>query len=517
MKIYDKKVTRFSLIAAFGGFVFGLDAANISGAIRYLSAQFELNTVQQGLVVSCALLGVIVSLFFTGSLVERFGRKKVLIGIALAYTLSSLLSSLALNYPMLVVGRFIGGVAFASLTVSSMYIGEIAPPKTRGKFVSINQLLITLGSLTAFIVNYYLVKSMSKIDWINEENVWRLMLGAELLVNIIWIVLLTLIPESPRWLAKKRHDNEAKKVLLMTLPKENVETTLAEIQRSIHQEGDVPIKKQLAQLFGGPMRFVLLIALAYALVQGGSGMNAVLFYAPIVFEQVGSTVENSFFQTILLGAVAVAFTFVAILSIEKFGRRNLTLLGLSLIVLAHLSIWYGFNNASYIINDKAIEVMSVNGLNKDSIKLMKGKEYNTDVELKKELARHFDRSQLPLVTGPVINASIKINAEFVLIGLFTFLAAFNMSIGPIMWVIFSEIFSNDVRSVAIPVAALVQTIASFSIQQIFPWQLEFLGAASTFLNYAIVAFVGFIFMAVFLPETKGKTIEEIESRLVKAN
>ncbi|WP_020208782.1 sugar porter family MFS transporter [Gilvimarinus chinensis] len=517
MHSYDNKVTKFSLIAAFGGFVFGLDAANISGAVRFVSAQFQLDALEQGLVVSCALLGVIVALFFTGSLVERFGRKSVLLGIAFAYTLSSLISSLAMNYPMLVAGRFIGGVAFASLTVSAMYIGEMAPPKTRGRFVSINQLLITLGSLVAFVVNYFLVKSMAGIEWLNESNIWRFMLGAELIVNVVWIALLVTIPESPRWLAKKRRDDDARKVLLMTLPAEQVDNTMLEIQHSIHQEGDVPVLKQLRQLFSGPMRFVLLVAVAYAVVQGGSGMNAVLFYAPTVFEQIGATVESSFMQTILLGAVAVIFTLVAIFSVEKFGRRNLTLVGLTIIVLAHCSIWYGFNNASYSIDEQSLTVIAEQGVEVESLGSLIGTTYANDVELKAVLAERFDKSELPLISGAVINASIDIDATFVLLGLFAFLAAFNMSIGPIMWVVFSEIFSNDVRSVALPFAALVQTLASFSIQQIFPWQLEVMGAASTFLNYAFVALAGLVVMGIFLPETKGKSIEEIEQDLVKAS
>lgn len=198
------KAIKYSLIAAFGGFVFGLDAANISGALRYVSSQFELTSLQTGNVVGCAIVGVIIALFFTGTLCQKFGRKKVLIGIALTYSLSTVISAFAVSYPMLVVGRFIGGVAFASITVSAMYIGEIAPANKRGKFVSVNQLLITLGSLFAFVVNYFFIKYMGSIEWLNEVNIWRYMLGFEIVPNIIWFSLLMTIPESPRWLMSKK-------------------------------------------------------------------------------------------------------------------------------------------------------------------------------------------------------------------------------------------------------------------------------------------------------------------------
>ena len=174
-------VSFFALVAAFGGFVFGLDAANISGALRVVSAEFELDSIQQGTLVGCALIGVILALFFTGTLCEKFGRARVLLAIGFTYSLSSLLSALAVSYEMLLIGRFIGGVAFASITVSAMYIGEIAPAHQRGKFVSINQFMIGLGLLCAFVINYFLVKSLPTSTWLTNDNIWRIMLGAELI------------------------------------------------------------------------------------------------------------------------------------------------------------------------------------------------------------------------------------------------------------------------------------------------------------------------------------------------
>ncbi|MBD1388334.1 sugar porter family MFS transporter [Neiella sp. HB171785] len=517
----DSLVTQYSLIAAFGGFVFGLDAANISGAVRFVSSLFELDSIQQGTVVGCALLGVIVALLFTGTLCERFGRAKVLLGIGFAYSLSSILSATAVNYEMLIVGRFIGGVAFASITVSAMYIGEIAPPESRGKFVSVNQFMIGLGLLLAFIINYFLIKSMPSISWIDNTNVWRVMLGAELIANAIWVTLLLRIPESPRWLISKHRDDEAREVFKVIAHDDQVDSLMSDVKQSLQKEDKLDTAKQLKELFSKRMRFVLFIAVCYAIVQGATGMNAVLFFAPMVFEQVGMSVEDTFLQTIATGAVGLAATLIAIGFVEKLGRRILTIAGLILVVLSHGATWMGFNQASYTFDDKAIAAIEVQleaqGIDVAKIQPFVGQTFDTDVELKQALAANFDKKEFPLVSGLVINETISgVNAALVLFGIFGFLAAFNLSIGPIMWVLFSEIFPNSVRSVALPFAALVQTISSWSIQQFFPWQLNNLGVSTIFLIYAGLGLAGLIVMWFALPETKGKTIEAIELELAKA-
>ncbi|MCM2678515.1 MFS transporter [Echinimonas agarilytica] len=517
----DHLVTQYSLIAAFGGFVFGLDAANISGALRFVSSLFELDSLQQGTVVGCALLGVIVALLFTGTLCEKFGRSKVLLGIGFTYSLSSLLSATAVSYEMLVVGRFIGGVAFASITVSAMYIGEIAPPEKRGKFVSINQFMIGLGLLVAFVVNYFLIKAMDGISWINNDNVWRVMLGAELIANAVWVALLLRIPESPRWLISKNRDDEATAIFHKIAPPEQVESLTREVKQSLSAANQLDTMGQVKELFSRRMRFVLFLAACYAIVQGATGMNAVLFFAPMVFEQVGMSVENTFLQTIATGAVGLAATFIAIGFVEKLGRRILTIAGLSLVVLAHGATWLGFSQANYVFDDRAItaieQQLEAQQIDISKIAPMAGQTYDSDVALKRALAEQFDKKEFPLVSGFIINETIKdVNAALVLFGIFAFLAAFNLSIGPIMWVIFSEIFPNSVRSVALPFAALIQTVSSWSIQQFFPWQLNNMGVSTIFLIYAALGLVGLVVMWFALPETKGKSIEAIELELAKA-
>ena len=511
-------VSFFAIVAAFGGFVFGLDAANISGALRFVSAEFELDSLQQGTLVGCALLGVILALFFTGTFCEKFGRAKVLLAIGFTYSLSSLLSAFAVSYEMLLVGRFIGGVAFASITVSAMYIGEIAPAHQRGKFVSINQFMIGLGLLAAYVINYFLVSSLSTSSWLTNDNIWRVMLGAELVANAIWIALIFCIPESPRWLVKKGRERDALAIFEVISPVSNAKVLLNEVKSSLSEDADMRTISQLKLLFSPALRFVVLIAVAYAFVQGATGMNAVLFFAPMVFEQVGMSVEDTFMQTISTGAVGLGATLIAIGFVEKLGRRTLTLAGLALVVIAHGSTYLGFKQARYDFSDNAMvqltEYFEDNALSIESIAPLSGKSFNSDVALKQELTKHLDKKTLPLVSGTIIEKTINgVNAPLVLFGIFAFLAAFNLSIGPIMWVIFSEIFPNKVRSVALPFAALVQTVSSWSIQQFFPWQLDNMGVASIFLLYASVGTFGFVVMYFFLPETKGKTIEALELEL----
>ncbi|WP_448248474.1 MFS transporter [Thalassotalea agariperforans] len=521
MATNNSNVTKFSLIAAFGGFVFGLDLMNISGAIRYISSLFELTDGQIGRVVGIGFLGVVCALFFIGTLCERFGRKRILIAIALAYSASSLLSAFAVNYEMLVVGRFIGGAAFASITVSAMYIGEIAPAKLRGKFVSVNQLMIALGILLASVVNYFLIKYLDDITFLNSENVWRYMLGAELIANFVWGVLLLSVPESPRWLLKKGRDIEAKKILEKIMPVAEIESFITDVKESFHHETKTDTLTQLKNLFHKRMRFVLWVAIVYAIVQGGTGMNAILSFAPMVFEQVGMSTQDSFMQTVIMGIVNLSAVFIAIFTVEKLGRRFLTIAGLILVVAAHSASWLGFKDTTYVFDQVAIEKIQAQ-LSNEQVDLTQlgglvGQTFDNDVALKAELANLFNKKDLPLVTGAIINQTIQgIKPLLILFGIFAMLAAFNMSIGPILWVVFSEIFPNNVRSVALPFAALVQTLSSWAISELFPWSLSNFGAANVFLMYAFIGLVGLVIMYFILPETKGKTIEDIEKDLVKA-
>ncbi|MGJ8639562.1 MAG: sugar porter family MFS transporter [Opitutaceae bacterium] len=516
----SKNVTIYSLIAAFGGFVFGLDLMNISGAVRFVSSLFELEDGQVGRLAGVGLYGVIFALIFIGTLCEKFGRKRVLLGIACAYSLSSILSAFAVSYEMLLVGRFIGGAAFASITVSAMYIGEVASADKRGKFVSVNQLMIAVGILLASVINYFLIENLDSIAFINGENVWRFMLGAELIPNIIWVLLLLGVPESPRWLLKKGREDEANAAFQKIVPADQIPSLVAEVKESFHHESETGTFTQLRNLFRKRMTLVLSIAIFYAIVQGGTGMNAILSFAPMVFEQVGMTTEDSFKQTVIMSIVNFAAIFIAIFSVEKLGRRYLTLGGLLLVIAAHTSCWIGFKDADYVLDSAAFEKIEEQ-LGSEEIDLTKlqplvGQTFENDVALKKSLAEVLSKKEYPLASGAIINHTIQgIKPALVLIGTFGFLAAFNMSIGPILWVVLSEIFPNNVRSVALPFAAMIQTVSSLAVTELFPWSLNAFGAANVFLMYACIGLGGFLVMFFILPETKGKSIEAIEKDLVR--
>ncbi len=511
-------VRNYSLIAAFGGFVFGVDAANISGTVRYVTSQFELSSIAEGNFVSCTGLGVMLSLLFIGTLGEKFGRKNTLIGISIAYFISSIFSALAPNYWILIMGRVIGGLAFTSISLSVMYIGEITPPKTRGMYVAINQLLIVLGIFTAFLVNYYLVKAMPKVDWLTNETIWRYMFGFEIVPNIIWFSLLLILPKSPRWLISQGKVKRARQVLPKLSEAEKIEGLIHDVEESLAEERKKHLNTvmQFKIFFSKKMRFILWLGVVYAIVQSVTGINAVLFYAPTIFEQIGMSVEDAFSRTVFLSLLGVVATILAILFVEKLGRRFLTVCGLVLIVIAHTSSWYGFHSASYTITESTIQKLEEQHLNAEPLKQFINKHYSSDTALKADIKSVYSKKEIPLISGPIIDSAIKINAIFVLIGIFLFLCSFHISVGPIMWVIFSEIFPNTIRSISVPFCHLVTALATYLISQFFPWQLQNLGASTTFLYYGIASFLGLIFMFFYLPETKGKSIEEIEKLLIKS-
>jgi hypothetical protein len=230
---------------------------------------------------------------------------------------------------------------------------------------------------------------------------------------------------------------------------------------------------------------------------------------------------DSFMQTVILAVVNLTAVIIAVFTIEKLGRRKLTLGGLALVVIAHTSVWYGFKDTTYTLDTSAL-VKIQEQLKNEQVDLTKlttlmGKTYESDVELKAALTNTFSKQELPLVSGAIINQTIQgIKPIAVLFGILAFIAAFNLSIGPIMWVIFSEIFPNSVRSIGLAFAALIQTIASWSVSELFPWSLSNYGAANVFLMYAFIGLGGLIIMFFILPETKGKSIEELEKDLVKS-
>ncbi|MEM0964957.1 MAG: MFS transporter [Verrucomicrobiota bacterium] len=510
----------FAFIVTLGGFIFGLDAAVISGTVRFIAIDFGLNDLQIGTVVSAPGFGVLFALVVTGWVCERIGRKRALILVAVLYLVSAVCSALASSYWGLVAARFVGGLAFCSLSLASMYIGEISPPKLRGRMVAINQMNIVFGLSAAYFVNYVIVQSIdSQAEWIVGlnlgEHAWRYMLGSEIFPAFLWLVLLFWIPESPRWLVHHGRVNEAKATLAKIADPEEVETQLEAIQESLEREGNISVWTQFKRLLSPGMRRILWVGLLIAVVQGLSGINAILFYAPTIFEQLGIGTNAAFQQAIWIGLVSVVFTFLAILLVDRLGRRPMVIGGLVWLAASLGLCAYGFNQAQYELSLDSIETLP-EALDRNELNLIAGKTYDSDIGFKKAVVEVLGPQQARDFSGALLQAAASLNGWLILGGILSFIAAFHFSIGPIMWVLFSEIFPTALRSVAIPSFAFVVSLSSWFIQKFFPWQLANMGSASVFLFYAVVAVFGLICLWRILPETKNLSLEEIEKRFRSA-
>ncbi|MBD1390899.1 MFS transporter [Neiella sp. HB171785] len=506
---------QYALIVTIGGFVFGLDAAIISGTIRYITAEFALSDMELGTVVSAPSLGAIFGLFLAGKMADLFGRKKTLIIIAVVYLISALGSAFATNFTVLLVARFIGGLAFISISVTSMYIGEVSPPQLRGKLVSFNQLMMVIGLSGAYFISYGLVQSVAPGETeIWGFAIWRVMFATEILPVIIWAGLLFTIAESPRWLLMYGQRAQAKQVIFSVNDPATAAAALADMEANLaSHKSELVADKPLKLTFAPKYRKVLLLGIAIATAQGFTGMNAILFYAPVVFEQLGSGVHGAFEQTTYIGVCGFIFTLAAIFLVDKLGRRPLLLMGLAAILASHLLCWYGFSNASYVISQRTLDNVPVS-MDASKLEPHTGKTFDSDIALKALLAETYEHKGAKLIEGYVIQSSVTMNATVILFGIFAFIGAFHFSIGPIMWVLISEISPNAIRSVAIPFFALTTSISSYLVQHLFPWQLNTIGAAGTFLMYGMFAAIPLLVVALFLPETKNKSIEDIEKTLV---
>lgn len=525
MNTYSAKLpVYFALIVTIGGFVFGFDAAVISGTLRYIAAEFALNDTQLGNVVSAPALGVLIALIFTSAICDKIGRKNTLLVIAFLYLISALGSAFASSYEVLLMARFLGGLAFSSLSLASMYIGEIAPAKQRGKLVSFNQVMIVIGLSAAYFSNYFLVLLLeSQPTWLNSEvfeaNIWRWMLGLEILPCVLWFALLTQIPKSPRWLLSKNREADARLALEKLVPNEEIDEEIICIKASLSstQATENTLLDQAKLMLSGKFKMVLLIGFVFAAVQPLTGVNPILFYAPMVFEQTGIGTNAAYAQSLIIGLVSLVFTVIAIMLIDKVGRRPLVNIGL-IASIGFLSLCvYAFNNATYKLDQAALDKIVVENpaLVVLATSEIKDKVFDSDVEFKDAMIAEVGEQPFKAIESQAITASINIQAMLVLIGVIGFIAAFHLSIGPIMWVIFSEIVPNRIRSVAIPSFAFCSSIISFFMQKYFPVFLNGAGATTVFLSYAISGLIGFFLLYKLLPETKGKSIEEIEKIICK--
>ena len=516
MKATDRTALYYASIISLGGFLFGFDAAVISGVVGFITPLFDLNEFQIGLVVSAPSLAAIFAALTVGPIADQIGRKKVMLTLALLYTVSAIASAFAPNFVTLVSARFIGGLAFGTLMLAPIYIAEIAPAKLRGRMVSVNQLNIVIGFSAAYFANYFLLSaSQSGAEWVSaiglDESAWRWMLGIEAIPAASYFLLMLLVPESPRWLVLHGQTDRATGILERITPAARIDDKLRAIAASAAGAGE-SLWNRLRQLFRPELRLVLVVGLIVGIAQQASGINSVYFYAPTIFEQSGVGTNAAFMQATYIGIINVVFTVIAILAIDRFGRKPLLILGLAGVVVSMSITAYGFHQASYRMPAEAAAAFAER-LEAPALEQLADVSFDNDVEFKAAIAEIIGKSAMRAHASEFIQASIQMNPRLVLIGILGFVASFAMSLGPVMWVLFSEIFPNRIRGVAMSVMGVVNSGVSTGIQFIFPWELENLGTALTFLLYAAVAVVCLVLVARLLPETRGRTLEELELEL----
>jgi sugar porter (SP) family MFS transporter len=518
----DKKYSSMliALIVALGGLLMGFDASVISGVVGFIEKDFALSKLQIGWSVSSLTLTATLAMLLAGPLSNRIGRRKVLTYAAILYAISAIGSALAPDFVSLVIFRMIGGFGVgASLIIAPMYIAEIAPPHMRGRMVSFNQLNIVIGISLAFFTNYLILQwGQSDAAWaqklkFNEYN-WRWMLGLETLPAILYFFGLFLVPKSPRWLILKGRFDEAKVIMTRFTSEEIADKELAEIRKSLEEDEKKDTKIRVRELFQPAMRLVMAIGICVAILQQITGINSVFFYAPMIFEQSGIGTDASFVQAILVGLINLVFTVLAILFIDKLGRKPLLIFGVAGIAICMFVLSYGFGSATYTLSNEKLDALENTELS-TLLQPLIGQTYSSDVAFKDALHENLSSEQYTSHESALITAAISMNPALILFGILGFVASFAISIGPVMWVLFSELFPNRIRGLAISFVGLINSAVSFIVQLVFPWELAKLGTAGTFLIYGSFAVLGFIFILRYVPETKGKSLEELEKQLIK--
>lgn len=447
------------LIVALSGFLMGFDGSLFTGAVGIVKQHFGLSTFEVGWTNASQVVSATLAIFLAGPLADRVGRRTVLRVAALLFMIGAMLSSLAQGMIELIAGRLIGGLGIGAVLVAGpMYIAEIAPPALRGRMVTYQQLFIVIGIALAFVSNY-LVVHLENFDfaWIAMLHIaewnWRWMVGIGAVPAVAYLFALLWIPESPRWLAMHGRFDDARRILVRAHGVEIAEAELAELRTALGRETRHEVR--LRDLLAPELRAVLVVGFVVAIFQQITGISSVLAYATVIFERAGAAGDASFMQTVYVGLVNLAFTVLAMLLIDRVGRRPLLLIGLAGMGASLALAAYGFAG-----------------------------------------------------TG-------RSHATLVLIGLLGFVASFAMSIGPVMWVLLSEIFPNRVRAIAISCVGLVNSTLCFATQLLFPWQMERFGGAYTFAIYGVFALLGMLLLAKILPETRGRSLEELEESLVR--
>lgn len=430
--------------AGMGGLLYGFDTAVISGAIGYLQVLYDLSPAMEGWVISCVMIGGVLGVAMSGFLSDKYGRKNILKISAVFFIISALGSALAVNVTMLVFARILGGfgIGFAS-ALSVTYISECAPPAIRGRLGSLYQLFTIIGISITFYINFGVANS-GTYEW-GLETGWRWMLGYGTFPGIIFLILLFFIPESPRFLIKNGNDTEAFKILTRINGEKVAKKEAKEIRESIEIEENTSVK----QLLKPGLRMAMGVGIFLALFNQVIGMNAITYYGPEIFRSVGFENNTEFLATSIIGSVQVVFTIVAILLIDRLGRKKLMAIGSSLMAIFMFLI------------------------------------------------------------GSVFYLSPENSGPLLVIFIAGFTAAFCVSMGPIPWVMIPEIFPNHLRGKAVGIATMFLWGANWAIGQFTPMLINGMGGAFTFWMFAVINVICFTFVMTIVPETKNKSLEEI--------
>jgi sugar porter (SP) family MFS transporter len=432
-----------SLIAAMGGLLFGFDTAVISGAEKTIQTLFNLNGFWHGFTISIALIGTLIGVIFAGKPADLFGRKKMLFAVAIFFGAAALGSALSNTWISFLIFRFLGGLSVgASSVIAPTYIAEIAPPRVRGKLVASFQLNIVGGILLSYFSNYWL----SQIITVDS---WRWMLGIQVIPSAIFFCLLFTIPESPRWLVIKNNESKAK-TLLRKFGSDDPNQELIEIKESLKSIEKIHGEKLFSSAYKLPILFAFLVAVFNQM----SGINAVMYYAPRIFELVGYAKKSALLQSISVGLALFVFTVVGMLLIDRVGRKRLLLVG--------------------------------------SVGMM------------------FFLGMVAKTMFTSVNGSI-----WMLIYMIGFIAFFAFSQGTVIWVFISEIFPNTVRAKGQALGSFTHWTMAVIISWLFPILAEssLNGGGIAFSIFAVTAAIQFIVVFRFFPETKGRSLEEIQKNL----
>lgn len=443
-------------IGSLGGLLFGFDTAVISGTFSFIEQYFLLNEIEIGWFASSALIGAIIGALVSGSLSDRFGRKPILIIAAFLFFISALGCTIPDSFIFLIVARIIGGIGVGMASVlAPLYISEFSPPKIRGKLIALYQLSIVIGILLAYLSNWLLLKfSQESTTLFNETDklykifvseVWRGMFGLEMIPSGLFILLLFLIPESPRWLIKNNNPEKGFNILTKISGKKIAEKEFIEIKNSIRK-----FKGRIEDLLRPGLRLALLVGIGLSVFGQFTGVNIIIYYGPTILENAGFKIDGALQFQVAIGLINLIFTILALWKIDRWGRRPLLVYGMFSVFISLIIIAFQFT---------------------------------------------FDSSQGILI----------------IVMLCIYMASLALSINAVIWVLIGEIFPNRIRGSAMSIVTFTNWGANFFTAFTFPWYIDKIGMGGGFFTFAGMCLLATIFFNKYVPETKGKTLEEIEN------